>query len=231
MLFIDLHTHTSYGSVCGYMTPNELIQQARLVGLDGVCITEHNQLWDPRAIKKLREEHDFLVIGGVEVDTDCGDILVFGLHQSVSNVYAAEELRGMVDEEGVVMIAAHPLKDLAMAGDTPGHGLTIADVARHPVFSFVDAIELYNGATRIEEIEFLIKVSKRLNMKATGGSDAHAIFGLGSCFTVFENTVQDEGDLIAEIKRGGYLGADWRSRALPISRHDVLGFADRSPGR
>jgi len=217
VLSIDLHTHTSYGSVCGYMTPDELIQQARLVGLDGVCITEHNQLWDPRAIKKLREEHDFLVIGGVEVDTDCGDILVFGLHQSVSNVYAAEELRGMVDEEGGVMIAAHPFRNLIVqiTSDIPGLGLSVEDAARRPVFRFVDAIEVYNGMTRGEETDFTMKVANRLNMKATAGSDAHAILGVGGCFTIFENTIRDERDLIAEIKRGRYQGVDWRSKALP----------------
>ncbi len=80
------------------------------MGLDGVCITEHNQLWDKEAIDRLREKHNFLVIGGVEVSTDLGEILVFGLHQSVLQVYNAVQLKTMVDEADGVMIMAHPFR-------------------------------------------------------------------------------------------------------------------------
>ena len=47
---------------------------------------------------------------GVEVSTDLGEILVFGLHQSVLQVYDAVELRTMVDEVDGVMVMAHPFR-------------------------------------------------------------------------------------------------------------------------
>jgi uncharacterized protein YbjT (DUF2867 family) len=53
---------------------------------------------DQEAIERLRDKHNFLVIGGVEVSTDLGEILVFGLHRSVLQVYEAVQLRAMVDE-------------------------------------------------------------------------------------------------------------------------------------
>ena len=67
MFRIDLHNHTSYGSACSYMTPDELIQRAKLMGLDGICITEHNQLWSEEMLEKWRRKHNFLVLGGVAV--------------------------------------------------------------------------------------------------------------------------------------------------------------------
>src|SRR4030042_1432706 len=107
---IDLHLHTLYGSACAYMDPDQLIHQAKLMGLDGVCITEHNQLWDKAAIERLRDKHNFLVIGGVEVSTDLGEILVFGLHQSVLQVYDAVQLKALVDEVDGAMVMAHPFR-------------------------------------------------------------------------------------------------------------------------
>ena len=108
---IDLHTHTVYGSGCSHIEPSELVEQAKRAGLDGVCITEHNQVWEPERIEKLSRKHNFLVIGGVEALTECGEILVFGLHESVRWVRRAAELKDRVDRVGGFMIAAHPFRN------------------------------------------------------------------------------------------------------------------------
>ena len=92
------------------MDPDQLVKRAKEIGLNGVCITEHNQLWGQQAIQRLREKHNFLVIGGVEVSTDCGDILVFGLHRSVRDVFYIQDLRKMVTDAGAVMILSNPFR-------------------------------------------------------------------------------------------------------------------------
>ena len=92
------------------MDPDQLIKRAKEIGLDGVCITEHNQLWGQETIERLRHKHDFLVIGGVEVSTDCGDVLVFGLHRSVRDVFYLQDLKKMVTDANAVMILAHPFR-------------------------------------------------------------------------------------------------------------------------
>ena len=201
------------------MEPGELVKRAKTVGLDGVCITEHNQIWDRKAIERLKNDHDFLVIGGVEVSTDCGEILVFGLDRPVLNVYRAHELRKMVDQAGGVMILAHPFRfepgivgayNSSRSAGSRGLSEIIGPVFERPVFKMVDAVEVYNGRSGIEEREFTAMVATRLNLKGTGGSDAHASLAVGSCYTVFENEVRDEGDFIAQIKNGGFYGVDHR---------------------
>jgi histidinol phosphatase-like PHP family hydrolase len=37
---IDLHIHTAPLSACSYIDPRELIQEARRLELDGICLTE-----------------------------------------------------------------------------------------------------------------------------------------------------------------------------------------------
>jgi predicted metal-dependent phosphoesterase TrpH len=222
---IDLHLHTLYGSSCAYMDPDQLIQQAKLMGLDGVCITEHNQLWDQEAIERLRDKHNFLVIGGVEVSTDLGEILVFGLHQSVLQVYDAVQLRAMVDEVDGVMVMAHPFRsepELFSHFDLPdpeGDGKIIKriqKVGNRPVFYLVDALEIYNGRAGFKETAFTTAVAQYVNLPGTGGSDAHAILGVGACYTVFEEKISHERDLINQIKQRRFQGVDdrWRKDSL-----------------
>ena len=78
---IDLHVHTAPRSRCSLLDPEEAIRAARARGLDGICFTEHNCLWESRAIKELADRHGFPVLQGVEVDTPCGHLLVYGLEE------------------------------------------------------------------------------------------------------------------------------------------------------
>lgn len=216
MFRIDLHNHTSYGSACAYMTPDELIQRAKLMRLDGVCITEHNQLWSEETLDKWRRKHDFLVLGGAEVDTDCGHILVFGLHKSVLNVYRVEELRELVDEAGGVMIAAHPFRYVLFDHfNHVNHVVSVEEASKRPVFQFVDAVEVYGSMSSVTEGNLAAQVSDYLKLGATAGSDSHAILQVGQCFTIFENRIGSEQELIAEIKQGRCRAAQRNSRFTP----------------
>jgi predicted metal-dependent phosphoesterase TrpH len=215
---IDLHVHTSFGSGCAYMEPDQLVQKAKIIGLDGVCITEHDQVWSRANIERLKNKHDFLVIGGVEVSTDFGHVLVFGLHDSVREIGTVAELRKIVDTEGGIMALAHPFRyepEIVNA-----HFLSISDgstnskeleaVCSDPDFKLIDIMEVYNGRSGINEINFTAMVAKRLGLKAIGGSDAHATLELGTSYTVFEENIRNENDLIAQLKNGRFFGVDTR---------------------
>lgn len=210
MFLIDMHTHTRYGSQCAYMDPEDLIMRAKALGLDGVCITEHNQLWSPEALEKLRREHQFLVLGGVEVTTDAGEVLAFGLKGRLVEIYAAADLRQAVEEEGGVIVAAHPFRGYLSLADRDLDGPpSLEEASLRPLFRYVDAIEVYNGMTSYRETEFTAQVASHLGLKGTGGSDAHSIMGVGNCATDFENKIENEADLIREIKGGRFCGLDW----------------------
>lgn len=203
------------------MDPDQLIHQAKLIGLDGVCITEHNQLWDKGALERLRDKHNFLVIGGVEVSTDLGEILVFGLHRSVLQVYDAVQLRAMVDEVDGVMVMAHPFRsepELYSRFEVPDStgdrkmAERIKKIGTRPIFYLLDALEIYNGRAGFNETAFTSAVAQYVNLPGTGGSDAHATLGVGACYTVFEEKINNERDLINQIKQGRFQGVDDRWR-------------------
>src|SRR3990167_7034607 len=57
-MIIDLHTNTRPASTCSIMPPEELVQRAKEIGLDGVCLTEHNKVHDPAVIQDLSDRNN-----------------------------------------------------------------------------------------------------------------------------------------------------------------------------
>ena len=46
-MLIDLHVHTNISSRCSSLMPEELVDKARELGLDAVCVTEHGTFAGP----------------------------------------------------------------------------------------------------------------------------------------------------------------------------------------
>jgi len=199
-MIIDLHTHTRFGSNCSYLYPEELVQRAKRLGLDGVCITEHNLSWEREDIQRLSRDNGILVLGGVEVSTDLGEVLVFGVYEPLWRVSSARELKELVDEAGGVMIATHPFRVDMLFNRTPA----IEEVCGREIFKLVDAVEVFNSRAMGRELDFGCQVLGRLNLKGVGGSDAHAQHAIGSCVTVFQRQISEEQGLLQELKAGRF---------------------------
>jgi predicted metal-dependent phosphoesterase TrpH len=197
---VDLHTHTRFGSNCSYMEPRQLVQRAREVGLDAVCITEHNAPWEEDDLRALAAEGDIPVFGGAEVSTELGDVLVFGVSKSLLPGQRIDDLRRLVDHAGGVMIAAHPFRWYSL----PWAVRDVDQAARQPIFEAVDAAEAFNGLSLQSEAEFACRVLERLGLQGVGGSDAHVPSSVGRCFTQFERQITSVEELVAELKAGRF---------------------------
>ncbi|MEX0750150.1 MAG: PHP domain-containing protein, partial [Dehalococcoidia bacterium] len=91
---IDMHIHTTAGASDSGLSPEDLAEEARLRGLTGINITEHDRLWDAYKLNEYRERHAPLFVNnGMEVSTDLGHMIVVGLTQYVPGIRRAEELR------------------------------------------------------------------------------------------------------------------------------------------
>ncbi|MCL4508251.1 MAG: PHP domain-containing protein [Chloroflexi bacterium] len=197
-MVIDLHTHTSSGSRCGYQTPHELIAQAKRIGLDGVCLTEHDWVWPISEVEALAAAHGLLVIGGAEVTSDMGDILVFGVHRPVRDIFKIEDLRALVDEEGGVMMVAHPFRGRL------GNGLSVDEACDWPVFRWTDGLEVFNGRSFAREASFACAVARKLGLLGCGGSDAHASGFVGDAVTILDRAVHSEAGFVEELRCGRF---------------------------
>jgi len=208
-LIIDLHVHTEAFSSDSNLDPEEAIKEAKRIGLDGICFSEHNKAWEMEEIRRLSRKWEFLVVNAIEVDTVEGHVLVFGLHRDFERVIHVRELREMANQAGGVMIAAHPFKSFRVFG-VSDLSLSPEQASRRPIFESVDALEGFSGKTA--EIDNILaqEVARLLGMNMTGGSDAHSLEAIGKCVTIFVNNIDDEAGLVEELKRGQFTAAYFR---------------------
>lgn len=200
---IDLHIHTTVHSACSHMSPDELMIAAKKAGLDGVCITEHNKIWTPDDAKALSDKHGLAVFRGVEITTTGGDIIVFGMEEEPEDMLTPAELKQKVDAVEGLAIAAHPFRGFLLFG-FGALNLDLDSAVENPTFSQVHGLEICNGLVTEEENGFAGQVADALGLLKVGGSDAHRSSGVGTCVTVFEDTIRDEKDLIQAIFGGRY---------------------------
>jgi predicted metal-dependent phosphoesterase TrpH len=199
--FIDLHVHTAPASPCSSAPVDDLIREAARIGLEGICLTDHNHVWSPEDVEELRQKHGFLVLRGNEIITDQGDVVVFGLERDVQGITRLEELREEVVRAGGFMIAAHPFRGFLTFG-VDKLGLTPEKALKRKVFQYVDGVEILNGKVNEEENRFAGEVARGLGRVLTGGSDAHEVEEVGLYATRFDSPVRNEQELIEALKTG-----------------------------
>ena len=200
---IDLHIHTAPLSACSYIDPQELIQEARRLKLDGICLTEHQVVWNPAEVERLAQEADIRIFRGNEFTTNQGDILVFGFNEDIKELLMIQELRDKVTAAGGYMIAAHPFRGFKTFGIGQLQ-LTVEQACRRKVFEFVHAVEIGNGKLSPDENDMARKVAAKLGLPGTGGSDAHRVDEIATWLTVFEKNIEDENQLLQELHAGRF---------------------------
>ena len=200
---IDLHIHTSPRSACSYIDPHELIQEAQRLKLDGICLTEHQVLWDSGDVAELAREGGIKIFRGNEFTTNQGDILVFGLYKDIKELLMIQELREEVKSTGGFMIAAHSFRGFKTFGIGQLQ-MTVEHACKRKVLEFVDAIEVGNGKLSMDENDMARKVSEKLDLPGIGGSDAHRVDEVGKRLTVFEKEIRNERELVRELHAGRF---------------------------
>ena len=210
-MILDLHIHTRIGSGDSNIEYDDLVPWAKKAGLDGICITEHSNKKSGLA-DDISQKYGFLILEGFELSTEFGDVLVYGIDQLPLSLFRLEDIRRYVIEEGGVMFSAHPFRSEitrpVMRGQTPH--VTLDQALSRDLFTLVDGIEVANGWSCQEEIDFSYRVTESLGLWASGGSDAHSPEQIGSCATVFQNAIACEDDLVKQLKQGSIKPQDRR---------------------
>lgn len=190
-MIIDMHIHTRF-SPCSVIRIRKLLSRAREVGIDGVCITDHDTIASKKEFEKLSDTHGIYFIIGMEYTTARGDFLVYGPLENIPRHMGANSLLQWAEREGAVVIPAHPFRK-----SRPVHV---------PILKSFDIIECLNGRNHDFENEACLRWIREHgnSTRGIGGSDAHTLDEIGKIVTVFEKNIYGVEDLIRELKHGKY---------------------------
>ena len=202
-MVIDLHVHSAEASPCSSAPLEDLIAEAKRIGLDGICLTDHNHVWPRKAMDELQARHEFLILRGNEITTNQGDMLVFGFEEDIQGIVDLEELRKMVLKADGFIIAAHPFRGFLTFG-IGQLGLTAEKAMVRPLFQHVDGIEVMNSKVSEKENQFSSRVAAGLALPGTGGSDAHEVEEVGVYATRFFDPITCEEDFLKALRRKNY---------------------------
>ena len=146
-MLIDLHAHTWPRSHDSVLNPDDLVSRAKQAGLDAVVFTEHDTVWDYRSIEELRAKHNFLVLAGVEISTDDGHVLTFGIDKYVFGMHRSKELASYVEKAEGALVAAHPYRRQMpwFSRNDEEYRAALEKATRNPAYQYVQALEEQNG--------------------------------------------------------------------------------------
>lgn len=213
----DLHIHTTKGSSDSSLSPEDLILEADRLGLRGLCITEHSGPWDKHEFRRFASLHSMVLIRAMEVETDMGHMLAFGMDEYQAGFHIADNLSRAARATGGFVVTAHPFRavlnrprmarPLLYQSESEPLPERPEEALGHPVFKLADAVEVANGGTADNENEFALKVAESLKMPVTGGSDAHSVNGIGKFVTAFRDDINNEAEFLKALRSGAFYPA------------------------
>lgn len=193
MLSVDLHTHSA-ASYDGRDPVDDLLAQAADAGLDGIAVTDHDEIAASLEAAERAKSHGLIGIPGLEVTSAAGHVLALGVDELIPEGMPFEETIEAIHDQGGLAVVPHPYQELrsgVLANISPDQ-LTIAD-----------AIEVYNsrlltGRANRQAAAF----SRRENLPTTAGSDAHISEMVGRAVTKVDPKTRSVDDVLNEIRQG-----------------------------
>lgn len=190
-MIIDLHVHERTHSLDSVLSLEEIIQQGEKLGLDGVCITDHESQEIRFQLLRYRRETTLRLFYGMEILTPHGDLLVFGVDDMPSVKQGTDAFIQAVNRQQGALVSAHPFRR-----NNRGFGEAIRR------FPQLHAVESYNGNTPDRYNRQAVDLGRQLSMPLVGGSDAHRMERLGIYATRFNVEIHSEKQLAQAIRRG-----------------------------
>ncbi len=190
-MIIDMHIHEQTYSFDSFMKLTDIVRRSNEVGLDGICITDHESNHLKEYAKEISLAMDFPIFVGAEILTYEGDVLAFGVDRLPERKMYVHQLIEYVHNQGGVVISAHPYRK-----NNRGMEDTIKTTKN------LDGIEGLNGSTPVDLNLKAYDAALLQNIPVFGGSDAHRLERVGKYATKFPRKIQTMEELVGAIKSG-----------------------------
>lgn len=209
---IDMHCHVKEGSIDSKIPIEQYITRLKEKGIDGMMVTDHDTYNGYRYWKeniKDKKYQDFVVLKGIEYDTlDAGHILIIMPPEVKMRLL---ELRGLpisllidfVHHHGGICGPAHPCGEKYMSFTNTKRFQKSPELMEK-----FDFVEVFNACEPKVSNEGARLLAEKYGKPGVGGSDAHRYECIGMGYTVLEEPVRNELDLILQIRKKAQIGAE-----------------------
>lgn len=206
-MLIDMHMHIWPTSTDSHMTLEDAVDQGKKLGLDGICITDHDSLDIRERAAEYSKKTGYPIFVGVEILTYQGDVVVFGLDEVPKRMLHVEELLDIVEGRGGAAIVAHPFRR-----NNRGLGEGIRGVHER-----LAGVEVLNGNTPIDLNIEADNLTRELEVGRVGASDAHRKHEVGRYATKFTVEITNVDELICELKDGNFVPATYENGSYHLN--------------
>jgi len=205
----ELHIH-SKASPDSKETIANIVKEAKALKLDGVAITNHNNLSASLQAAEKYSTKNFKVIPGVEITSSKGHIIALGIKADIRSGMSPERTIRAIKKQGGVAILPHSFA-------------RYRDGVLYKVGSYADkigkqahAIESVNarygqGASNFRARNY----AERKGIGQIAGSDAHSADGMGMALTEIRSKNNTVKEILDSIKRGQTNAYDSQ---IPVSK-------------
>lgn len=202
-----MHVHTvasddSTATITGYI--NLILAYRQFHPFDGFVLTEHRTYTPGLNVQRFWDDYGVLVLQGVEMDTNLGHLLVYGLNDRVlerfdvtKRMHDGRRIIAELEQLGAIAIPSHPFRE-SVFGNVIERNL-------HEVAG-VRILEGHNGQNSPKQNERAAALCAEHGFREIAGSDAHYVDPnwFLTCATAFDDTLTSAAELVEALRYGQY---------------------------
>ena len=217
-MFIDTHMHEMTYSKDSFLALDQMVQIARMKGLEGICITDHDSMGLKEYAAEYSKDTGFPIFVGIEYYSLQGDIVAFGIEDYPTERIPAQDFIDLVNAQAGVCFAAHPFRN-----NNRGLEENLRKVKG------LHGLEVLKGSTSVEACQKAARYAAELGLFTLGSSDCHVPEKVGVCATYFPEKFHTmEGFLDAfrkgQMKPAYYAGGKYHVLELKEQQKSKIPF-------
>jgi predicted metal-dependent phosphoesterase TrpH len=199
---VDCHLHTA-ASGDAVTSIDELAERVQRLGLDVVCVTDHNVI--SAAVAAAERDIGARVIVGEEVRTPNGDVIGLFLTERIPYVLPLAQVVSLIRGQGGLVYLPHPFD--------PGRSSLGEAAVRLCEAGDADIVEAFNAKIEDQDRnDRAARLARQYELPAGAGSDAHDPDGLGAAYLEMPDFDSPAGFLTS--LREGVITGEYRPHAI-----------------
>ncbi|MEM2339858.1 MAG: PHP domain-containing protein [Candidatus Bathyarchaeia archaeon] len=188
---LDMHVHTQF-SKDSNIDPRHIGRILAEAGMDGAAITDHGSL---EGFKRAEGREGILLIPGLEVETEVGELLALFIEEPV-DARDPWEAADLIRAQGGLVVLPHPFDRFRRSRLRPER------FRPEDLRELVDAVEVLNSRCLMPSANLsAAKLASALGKPGTAGSDAHSAREVGRAYLTFERA-EDPDELRKALLKG-----------------------------